>query len=85
MDLDSGGLRLVQLSASGGTWPRSFSVSADGTLIAVGNQYSIPGRISVFSRDSSTGVIDDEKALAEWTSDFALPDGGSWSMVLWDE
>lgn len=84
-DLDSGGLQLVQLSASGGKWPRSFSVSADGTLIAVGNQYSIPGRISVFSRDPSTGVIDDEKALAVWTSDVALPDGGSWSMVLWDE
>ncbi|KAG6361209.1 hypothetical protein INS49_009433 [Diaporthe citri] len=85
VDLDSGGLRLVQLSASGGKWPRSFSVSADGTLIAVGNQYSTPGRISVFSRDPETGIISDEKAVAEWTSDLALPDGGSWSMVLWDE
>lgn len=85
VDLDSGGLRLVQLSASGGKWPRSFSVSADGTLIAVGNQYSTPGRISVFSRDPSTGIISDEKALAEWTSNVALLDGGSWSMLLWDE
>ncbi|KAL1856440.1 hypothetical protein Daus18300_010707 [Diaporthe australafricana] len=85
IDLDSGGLKLAQLSASGGTWPRSFSVSADGTLIAVVNQYSIPGRITVFSRDPSTGVINDEKALAVWTTYVALPDGGSWSMVLWDE
>lgn len=85
VDLDSGGLRLVQISASGGKWPRSFSVSADGTLIAVGNQYSTPGRISVFSRDPGTGIISDEKAVAEWTSDVSLPDGGSWSMVLWDE
>lgn len=84
VDLDSGGLRLVQLSASGGKWPRSFSVSADGTLIAVGNQYSTPGMVLVFSRDPSTGIISDEKAVAEWTSDVALPDGGSWSMVLWD-
>lgn len=85
VDLDSGGLRLVQLSATGGKWPRSFSVSADGTLIAVGNQYSTPGRISVFSRDPGTGIISDKKAVAEWITDVALPDGGSWSMVLWDE
>lgn len=85
VDLESGGLRLVQLAASGGEWPRSFSVTADGTLIAVGNQYSTPGRILIFRRDPSTGIIDDEKALAEWTSTVALPDGGSWSMVLWDE
>lgn len=85
VDLESGDLRLVQLSASGGKWPRSFSVSADGILIAVGNQYSTPGKISIFSRDPITGIISDEKALAEWTSNVALPDGGSWSMVLWDE
>lgn len=85
VDLDSGALRLVQLSASGGKWPRSFSVSADGKLIAVGNQYSTPGRISVFSRDPSTGIISDEKPVAEWASGVALPDGGSWSMVLWDK
>lgn len=85
VDLDSGGLRLVQLSAPGGKWPRSFSVSADGTLIAVGNQYSVPGRISIFSRDPSTGIIRDDEALAVWTSNIALPDGGSWSMVLWDD
>lgn len=85
VDLDSGDLSLVQLSSSGGKWPRSFSVSADGMLIAVANQYSTPGKISVFSRDPITGIISDEKALTEWTSNVALPDGGSWSMVLWDE
>lgn len=85
VDLDTGGLKLVQLAASGGKWPRSFSISADGTLIAVGNQYSIPGRMSIFSRDPLTGVISDDKALVTWTTSVALPDGGSWSMVLWDE
>ncbi|KAG8169451.1 hypothetical protein KVR01_000196 [Diaporthe batatas] len=85
VDLDSGGLSLVQLAPSGGKWPRSFSVSADGTLIAVGNQYSVPGRLSIFSRDPLTGIISDDKALATWTTSVALPDGGSWSMVLWDE
>lgn len=54
-------------------------------LIAVGNQYSTPGKISIFSRDPITGIISNEKALAEWTSNVALPDGGSWSMVLWNE
>lgn len=85
VDLDSGGLTLVQLAASGGKWPRSFSVSADGTLIAVGNQYSTPGRITIFGRDPSTGIISDDEALAVWTSNVALPDGGSWSMILWDD
>lgn len=85
VDLDSGELRLLQFSASGGKWPRSFSVSADGMLIAVGNQYSTPGKISVFSRDPITGIISDDSALAEWTTTVALPDGGSWSMVLWGE
>lgn len=84
IDMDSGGLWLIQMAASGGKWPRSFSVSADGTLIAVGNQYSTPGRISVFSRDPRTGIINDENVLAEWASTVALPDGGSWSMILWD-
>lgn len=85
VDLGNGSLRLLGMTASGGKWPRSFAVSKDGTMIAVGNQYSQPGTLYVFSRNAETGVIDDEVALAEWTTDVALNDGGSISMILWDE
>lgn len=85
IDLDSGGLKLIGMTASGGKWPRSFAISKDGTMIAVGNQYSQPGTLCIFERTPETGVIDDRKAIAEWTTLLALTDHGSISMVIWDE
>lgn len=85
VDLETGCLRLVQLAASGGKWPRSFAVSADGGLILVGNQYSAPESLYLFGRDPETGIIEDEKALAQWTTDVALQDGGSISSIIWDD
>ncbi|CAJ2506342.1 Uu.00g004720.m01.CDS01 [Anthostomella pinea] len=85
VDLDTGTLSLIKLTASGGAWPRTFAVSGDGTMVAVADQYSVPGRLVVFKRDPETGVVDDGVALAVWTTDLALPDGQSISCVLWDE
>ncbi|KAI0382824.1 Lactonase, 7-bladed beta-propeller-domain-containing protein [Hypomontagnella monticulosa] len=85
VDPETGGLTLVGLTASGGLWPRTFAISRDGTLIAVANGYSVPGNLLVFARDPGTGVIHDERALATWTTDLALPDGQSISHVAWDE
>ncbi|KAI1412948.1 putative isomerase YbhE [Hypoxylon sp. FL1857] len=85
VDLETGALRLIRLTASGGLWPQSFAVSKDGKLIAVGNQYSVPGRVIVFPRDPETGVIDDGKPLANWTTNITLPDGQSISHMIWDE
>lgn len=85
IDPRTGDLCLIGMSASGGRWPKSFAVSKDGTLVVVGNQYLIPGPLYVFSRDPKTGVIDDSRAIAEWISAVALPDGGSISNIIWDE
>ncbi|KAH8895710.1 putative isomerase YbhE [Thozetella sp. PMI_491] len=85
VELETGALKLVNLAASGGAWPRSFAITKDGRAIAVGNQYIVPGRLVVFARDPETGVIDDQQALATWTTDIALLDGQSISNVLWDE
>ncbi|KAL7626556.1 hypothetical protein AAE478_003328 [Parahypoxylon ruwenzoriense] len=85
VDLETGHLALVGLTASGGSFPPTFSISADGSLLAVGNQNSVPGRVLVFARDPRTGVVDDRRALASWTTDVALPDGRSVSHVVWDE
>ncbi|KAL8382302.1 hypothetical protein RB595_006206 [Gaeumannomyces hyphopodioides] len=85
VDPATGALVLIRATASGGRWPRSFAVTSDGTLIAVGNQYSRPGSVVVFARDPATGVIDDSEAVAVWTTEAALPDGGSISMLRWDD
>ncbi|KAI5922166.1 putative isomerase YbhE [Camillea tinctor] len=85
VDLDTGALALIGLSASGGRWPRSFAVSADGKLVAVADQYSVPGRLVVLARDPETGVIGDQTPLATWTTNVTLPDGQSISHILWDD
>ncbi|XXG96446.1 autophagy protein 16, interacts with Atg12p-Atg5p [Hypoxylon texense] len=85
VDFETGGLLLIGLTASGGLWPRTFAISKDGTLFAVANQYSVPGRLIVFLRDPETGIIDDQQPLATWTTDITLPDGQSISHVLWNE
>ncbi|KAI1106930.1 putative isomerase YbhE [Jackrogersella minutella] len=85
VDFETGDLSLIGLTASGGRWPQSFAISKDGKLIAVGNQYSVPGRLVVFVRDPETGVIDDRGPLATWTTNITLQDGESISDVLWDE
>lgn len=85
VDFETGSLSLIGLTASGGLWPRTFAISKDGTLFAVANQYSVPGRLIVFPRDPETGIINDQRPLATWTTDITLPDGQSISHVLWDE
>ncbi|KAH6719335.1 Lactonase, 7-bladed beta-propeller-domain-containing protein [Leptodontidium sp. MPI-SDFR-AT-0119] len=85
VDFETGDLKLVGLTASGGLWPRTFALSGDGRVIAIADQYSVPGRLIVFARDPKTGVIDDQEPLATWTTNITLPDGQSISHILWDE
>lgn len=85
VDFRTGNLELVGLTASGGKWPRTFAISKDGRLIAIADQYSVPGRLIVFARDPKTGVIYDQEPLATWTTNITLPDGQSISHILWDE
>ncbi|KAI1504218.1 putative isomerase YbhE [Biscogniauxia marginata] len=85
VDFDAGDLRLIGLTTPGGLWPRTFAISEDGTLTAVADQYNVPGRLIICSRDLETGIIDDQISLATWTTDITLPDGQSISHILWVE
>jgi 6-phosphogluconolactonase (cycloisomerase 2 family) len=85
VDSETGELTLVGLTASGGLWPRTFSITRDGMLIAVADQYNVPGRILVFARDPETGIIHDQQPLATWYTNITLPDGRGISNLVWDE
>ncbi|KAK9417992.1 putative extracellular aldonolactonase [Seiridium unicorne] len=84
VDIGTGVPKLIGLIASGGRWPRTFAVSKDGSFVAVADQYIVPGRLVVFSRDPKTGVIDDSRSLAIWETNTTLLDGQSISHVLWE-
>ena len=58
----SGKLEFVELTASGGLNPRHFSLSTDGSLIAVANQVS--RTVVVWQRDLKTGRIGEQLAAA---------------------
>ncbi len=53
----SGAVELVQVSSSGGRWPRDLTLTADGRWLIVANQHS--GDLSVFAFDARLGRIDE--------------------------
>ncbi|KAH7078544.1 3-carboxymuconate cyclase [Paraphoma chrysanthemicola] len=58
-----GKLEFVELVPSGGLHPRHFSFNDDGSLIAVGHQFS--GTVLVYARDVETGKIAGQIAFAK--------------------
>ena len=60
---DDGTLSFIQLAPSGGIWPRTMSVSPDGSMLAVGLQYT--NRTVVYERDISSGLLGDLLASVE--------------------
>ncbi|KAF2007543.1 putative isomerase YbhE [Amniculicola lignicola CBS 123094] len=70
-----GKLKFVQLAPSGGSFPRHFSFSKDGSMIASANQRS--GSVFVWSRDVKSGKIGDKIA--------AIAGIGEVTNVVWDE
>lgn len=63
IDHASGALTKVQQFPAGGSIPRQFSISADGSLVAVGLQND--GRIVVIGRDVETGLLTDFVAAVD--------------------
>ncbi|KAB5532665.1 Lactonase, 7-bladed beta-propeller-domain-containing protein [Coniochaeta sp. 2T2.1] len=55
VDAKTGALAHVQTIGTGGLIPRQFSISRDGTLVAVGTQGD--GKVNVFQRDVATGLL----------------------------
>lgn len=63
IDHSSGALTKIQQFPAGGRIPRQFSISADGSLVAVGLQSD--GRVVVIGRDVETGLLTDFVASAD--------------------
>ncbi|KAG6366260.1 hypothetical protein INS49_000436 [Diaporthe citri] len=63
IDHSSGALTKIQQFPAGGSIPRQFSISADGSLVAVGLQND--GRVVVIGRDVETGLLTDFVASAD--------------------
>ncbi|KAB5523984.1 Lactonase, 7-bladed beta-propeller-domain-containing protein [Coniochaeta sp. 2T2.1] len=55
VDAATGALAHVQTIGTGGLIPRQFSISRDGTLVAVGTQGD--GKVTIFQRDVATGLL----------------------------
>ncbi|KAI4821546.1 3-carboxy-cis,cis-mucoante lactonizing enzyme [Aureobasidium sp. EXF-8845] len=70
-----GSLKHIQLWPAGGMFPRHFSLSPSGDLVAVGMQYD--KSVVVFERDVALGVVG--KPVARWMG------GGNVTCVVWEE
>jgi 6-phosphogluconolactonase (cycloisomerase 2 family) len=70
-----GTLDHIQLWPAGGMFPRHFSLSKTGDLVAVGLQYD--RSVVVFERDVVLGVVG--KPVARWVG------GGNVTCVVWEE
>ncbi|TVY47663.1 putative 6-phosphogluconolactonase [Lachnellula occidentalis] len=75
IDPRTGKLAFVQLAPAGGSFPRQFSVSKDGTLAAVGMQES--ARVVIVERDVEDG------RFGRFVAEVDVP--GEVTSVIWDE
>lgn len=70
IDATSGALALVQTIATGGAWPRNFSLDPTGRWLLVANQNS--NSIVVFARDPRSGHLSPTSPHLEITSPVCL-------------
>lgn len=59
----NGNLTKVQEFPAGGMWPRQFSISNDGSMLAVGLQKD--GRVVILDRDVQTGLLTNIRASVD--------------------
>ena len=71
----SGVLEFKQLAPAGGSYPRQFSVNKNGTLAAVGLQYS--SRVVIIERNVRDGTF------GKFVAEVDVP--GQVTSVIWDE
>ena len=74
---NDGTLSFLQLAPTGGSWPRSMSLSPDGALLAVGLQYA--NRTNVYERDVATGLLGNLAASVDMNG----PGEGNVTSVVW--
>lgn len=82
--LDSNGtMTFQQITSSGGTYPRTFSINSAGDLVVIGDQTT--ANVVVVERDPTTGLLGTQLAsLRIGSAGHAESDDGL-SAVLWDE
>ena len=80
IDGATGDLKLLETTPSGGSYPRGFEPNANGTLVAVLNQFS--GSLLIYERDTSSGLMADTP-LASWSISEGTPSGGNLVSVVW--
>jgi len=71
----TGNVTFNQLAPAGGSFPRQFSVNKNGTLAAVGLQYS--ASVAIVERDVKTGTF------GKFVAEIGIP--GQITSVIWDE
>ncbi|KAF4635633.1 hypothetical protein G7Y89_g2457 [Cudoniella acicularis] len=82
--LDSAGkMTFQQITSSGGTYPRTFSINKAGDLVVIGDQTT--ANVVVVKRDPATGLLGTQVASMRIGSVGQAENDNGLSAVLWDE
>ncbi|CZT04512.1 hypothetical protein WAI453_011540 [Rhynchosporium graminicola] len=79
----TGVMTFVDISSSGGTYPRTFSINKAGDLMAIGDQTT--ANVVVVKRDPATGQLGPQLASLRVGSVGRAENDDGLSSVLWDE
>ncbi|CAG8954272.1 hypothetical protein HYFRA_00005892 [Hymenoscyphus fraxineus] len=80
---DAGLMKFLQITSSGGTYPRTFSINKAGDLVAIGDQTT--ANVVVVKRDVTTGLLGAQVASMRIGSTGTPENDNGLSAVLWDE
>jgi len=80
---DAGSMTFQQITSSGGTYPRTFSINKAGDLVAIGDQTT--ANVAVVKRDNTTGLLGEQVASLRIGTVGTPENDDGLSAVLWDE
>lgn len=82
--LDStGGMTFQQITSSGGTYPRTFSINKAGDLVVIGDQTT--ANVAVVKRDATTGHLGPQVASMRIGTVGQAENDNGLSAVVWDD
>lgn len=76
-------MKFQQITSSGGTYPRTFSINKAGDLVVIGDQTT--ANVVVVKRDVATGLLGTQVASMRIGSTGTPENDNGLSAVLWDE
>jgi len=80
---EAGDMTFQQITSSGGTYPRTFSINKAGDLVVIGDQTT--ANVVVVKRDVSTGLLGAQVASMRIGSVGQAENDNGLSAVVWDE